>query len=259
MRSNHSLSPLVAALCCCLGPFTLGCGECDCAEPGPDGGGGSGGASGSGGTGGASGTAGAGGEPGAEHTGEGTFYGADGSGNCSFDPSPNDLMVAAMNDTDYADAAWCGGCVEITGPNGTVTVRIVDRCPECPQGNVDLSAEAFALIANPVDGRVPISWHEVACNVSGPIVYRFKEGSSQWWTAIQVRNVRYAIDTLEVRVDGAYMPLPREQYNYFVDADGLGVGPYDIRVTDVRGHVLEDTGVPVGDGTEVTGGGQFPP
>ena len=299
MRSNCVVPPLVALALCALSgsvsSFLLGCSD---PAPGGGGSGGTAGSGGSGGTagsggssgaaggtggtagtagasgtgasggtgGGASGTGGAtggsagvGGQPGAEHTGEGTFYGADGSGNCSFDPSPNDLMVAAMNELDYADAAWCGGCVEITGPNGTVTVRIVDRCPECPQGNIDLSAEAFALIADPIDGRVPISWHEVACDVSGPIVYRFKEGSSQWWTAIQVRNIRYAIATLEVRINGTYAAIPRERYNYFVQADGLGVGPYDIRVTDVRGHVLEDSGIPVGDGTEVTGSGQFPP
>ena len=32
----------------------------------------------------------------AVYTGEGTFYGADGSGNCSYDRSPGNLMVAAM-------------------------------------------------------------------------------------------------------------------------------------------------------------------
>jgi len=167
-------------------------------------------------------------------------------------------MVAAMNNTDYANSAVCGGCILLTGPSGSVTVRIVDRCPECAPGDVDLSAEAFALIANPADGRVPISWYDVACDVDGPIVYRFKEGSSQWWTAIQVRNTRWAVSKLEVKVNGAYQSIPRESYNYFVES-GLGVGPYDIRVTDVWGHVLEDTGVPLGDGSLATGAGQFPP
>src|SRR5688572_22311008 len=35
---------------------------------------------------------------GAIHTGEATYYTeADGGGNCSFDPTPQDLMVGAMN------------------------------------------------------------------------------------------------------------------------------------------------------------------
>lgn len=260
------MSFVVACASSGLLAFSLSCSSddeaCDCA-PGI-GAGGSGGTAGgpSGGSSG-TGTGGSGGSGGTNvgetHTGDGTYYGADGSGNCSFDPSPNDLMVAAMNDVDYAGSAVCGGCIHITGPDGAVTVRIVDRCPECPVGDVDLSAEAFAQIADPVDGRVPIEWHDVACDVSGPIVYRFKEGSSQWWTAIQVRNTRWAVSSLEVKVGGAYVNVPRENYNYFVYADGLGVGPYDIRVTDARGHVLEDTGIPLGDGAEAAGSDQFPP
>jgi hypothetical protein len=46
-------------------------------------------------------------------TGEGTYYNADGTGNCSFDPSPEDLMVAAMNHADYDNAALCGAFIEV--------------------------------------------------------------------------------------------------------------------------------------------------
>ncbi len=92
-----------------------------------------------------------------QHSGEATYYGADGSGNCSFDAGP-DVMVAAMNDTDYANAGACGACVEVTGPDGTIVVRIVDRCPECPVGNIDLGEAAFPKIAAKELGRVPISW-----------------------------------------------------------------------------------------------------
>jgi expansin (peptidoglycan-binding protein) len=214
-----------------------------------------------GGTGGASGasggTGGTGGDPPEVHTGEGTFYDADGSGNCSFDPSPHDLMVAAMNQVDYAGSAVCGGCILVSGPLGSITVRIVDRCPECAIGDVDLSAEAFAKIANPVDGRVPIEWYDVPCDVTGPIVYKFKEGSNQWWTAIQVRNSRWAVASLEVKVSGSFVNVQRENYNYFVHS-GLGPGPYEIRVTDIHGSVLNDTGIPLGDGSQAPGSGQFP-
>jgi rare lipoprotein A (peptidoglycan hydrolase) len=34
-------------------------------------------------------------------------------------------------------------------------VRVVDRCPECPSANIDLSAEAFARIADPVHAQFP--------------------------------------------------------------------------------------------------------
>jgi expansin (peptidoglycan-binding protein) len=189
-----------------------------------------------------------------EAMGQGTFYNANGGGNCSFETSPNDLLVAAMNEIDYNIAAWCGACVEVTGPNGTVIVRIVDRCPGCTHGDLDLSREAFAMIAPLSAGRVPITWHEVACNVTGPVAYHFKEGSSAFWTAIQVRNHRYPIASLEV--NGRF--VSRVSYNYFVEMDGLGPGPYAVRVTDTRGHVLEDPQIVLGDNVTRPGSAQFP-
>ncbi|MGN6110648.1 MAG: expansin EXLX1 family cellulose-binding protein [Kofleriaceae bacterium] len=197
--------------------------------------------------------------PAGPSSGEGTFYDATGAGNCSFDPSPGDLRVAAMNAPDYANAAWCGGCVEVTGPEGQVVVRIVDQCPECQRGDLDMSREAFAELSPLPVGRIPITWRAVACPVSGPISYRFKEGSNPWWTAIQVRNHRYPIAKLEVQDDGGtWRTIEREDYNYFVSTDGLGEGPYTLRVTDVRGHVIEDANIALGDGQTRAGDAQFP-
>jgi expansin (peptidoglycan-binding protein) len=198
------------------------------------------------------------GEP-LEASGEATYYAADGSGNCSFDPSPGDLRVAALNTEDYAGSAMCGACVNVVGPDGSVTVRIVDRCPGCAKGDIDLSESAFAAIAPVSAGRVPVQWSLVACDVSGAMSYRFKEGSSQWWTALQVRNHRFPLASLEVRgEDGTYRALARENYNYFVQPGGLGTGPYDLRLTDILGRVVEESAVELGDAVERTGNAQFP-
>jgi len=194
-----------------------------------------------------------------EESGDGTYYDADGTGNCSFDASPDDLMVAAMNDPDYQNAAWCGACLEVRGPDGTVTVRVVDRCPGCQHGDLDLSPQAFVKLAPLAKGRIPITWHEVACPVSGPIAYRFKEGSNAFWTAIQIRNHRYPIATVEAKTKtGAWAAIPRLQYNFFVQDPGLGDGPYALRVTDERGHVVEDDAVPFAPATTQNGAAQLP-
>jgi expansin len=200
---------------------------------------------------------------GATHTGEATYYNeADGGGNCSFDPTPQDLMVGAMNHTDYANSAICGAYVELTGPNGTITIRIVDQCPECPAGNIDLSPSAFAKIAELVKGRVPITWWIVSPDISGPIRYRFKEGSSQWWTAVQIRNHRNPIAKLEFRdTNGQFVAMERQDYNYFLrpgSNQGLGPGPYAFRVTDSYGNLLTDSGIALNVAGEVAGGAQFP-
>jgi expansin (peptidoglycan-binding protein) len=195
----------------------------------------------------------------ADRTGEATFYDfADGSGNCMFDASPDDLRVAAMNHDDYLESGVCGACAHLVGPSGEVTVRIVDQCPDCPKGNIDLSPSAFDEIAKRELGRVPITWQYVECGVSGPLRYRFKEGSNQWWTAVQVRNHRYAIAKLEVKKNGAFVAVARENYNYFVDGGGMGPGPYTFRLTDVYGHTIEDTGIEHREAQEVEGEAQFP-
>jgi expansin len=194
------------------------------------------------------------------HHGEATYYTfANGAGNCGFDSTPNDLMVGAMNHVDYAGSYICGSCVEITGPqNDIIDIRIVDQCPECPQGNIDLSPLAFSKIADLKLGRVSISWHLIPCNVSGPILYHFKDGSNQWWTAIQMRNHRYPIANFEYRTNGSFVTVPRLDYNYFVQASGMGPGPYTFRVTDLYGHVLVDSGVPAATNSSVPGSSQFP-
>jgi expansin (peptidoglycan-binding protein) len=192
-----------------------------------------------------------------DELGDGTYYTADGTGNCSFDASPNDLLVAAMNAPDYNNAAWCGACLQVTGPMGVVTVRVVDSCPGCAHGDLDLSPQAFQQIAPLSAGRVSIMWHEVACNVTGPIDYHFKDGSNPYWTAIQIRNHRWPIAKVEAMVGGAYQSIARVDYNYFVDTSGLGAGPYQLRVTDTRGHVIDDSGIALGDNVTRTGTQQF--
>jgi expansin (peptidoglycan-binding protein) len=195
------------------------------------------------------------------HQGVATYYNATGAGACMFDPSPSDLMVAAMNAEEYDNAAYCGAYVFVTGPKGTVTVRIVDLCPECLAGHLDLSREAFAQIADLPQGRVNITWQVVSPALTGPIAYHFKDGSNQWWTAVQIRNHRNPIAKLEYLRDGSqWVDVPRTDYNYFVQTNpGMGLGPYSFRVTDSYGNVLNDSGIPHVENGTVSGSGQFPP
>jgi expansin (peptidoglycan-binding protein) len=195
------------------------------------------------------------------HQGVATYYDASGAGACSFDPAPNDLMVAAMNADEYNNAAMCGAYVHVIGPKGETTVRIVDLCPECKAGHLDLSREAFARIADLPQGRVPIRWQLVSPAISGPIAYHFKDGSNPWWTAVQIRNHRNPIAKLEYRTAaGQWVSVPRTSYNYFVQTNpGMGPGPYAFRVTDSYGNVLTDSGIPHVENGTGNGAGQFPP
>ena len=186
-----------------------------------------------------------------------TYYAATGDGACTFGPSPNDLNVAAMNIGEWAGSAVCGECVSVVGPKGTVTVRIVDQCPDCQTGQLDLSQQAFAQIADVSAGRVAITWTPVACDVTGDISYFLKDGSSQWWTAIQVRNSRLPVSKLEWLQAGTWTNVDRAPYNYFVAGGGVGPGSYQVRITAIDGQTITDTLPPVQASTAVPSSGQF--
>jgi len=193
------------------------------------------------------------------HQGIATYYGATGAGACSFAPSPEDLLVAAMNAEEYNTAAVCGAYVLVKGPQGAVTVRIVDLCPECKAGHLDLSQEAFTQIADLGQGQVSITWQVISPALTGPIRYHFKEGSNQWWTAVQLRNHRNPIAKLEYNTGNQWITVPRTDYNYFVQTNpGMGPGPYHFRVTDAYGNVLSDNGIAHSENGTVDGSGQFP-
>lgn len=193
---------------------------------------------------------------GQKQTGEGTYYGATGAGACSYDKSSN-LMVAAMNMPQYLNSQACGTCIDVTGPKGTITIRIVDLCPECKTGDLDLSESAFALIADPVQGRVPISWVPVSCQASGPISIRFKEGSSEWWMGVQVRNSKLPIKKIELQKGGSWVTLEQQSYNYYLMASNPGPGPFTFRITSTTDQQITESGVQLKDATVVQGTQQF--
>jgi len=181
--------------------------------------------------------------PGQTYDGEGTYYFGDGSGNCSY-PAGGSTMYAALNELDYENSFNCGAYIRATGPRGTVTVRIVDRCPECAPGDIDFSPQAFALIADPAAGRVPITWELTSAPQGiGNLQFVVKDGSNPWWIAFQVRNHANIVASMEVLVSGRWVKLERQQYNYFLAPNGLGNGPFTLRVTDIYGEQLTKSNV----------------
>lgn len=194
------------------------------------------------------------------HNGEATFYwGANGEGSCSFDSSTSDLLIGAMNLFDFAGSQICGAYVRVTGPDTTIKIRIVDLCPECPRGNIDLSPQAFSLIADTLLGRVPISWYLVPGETEGPIAYRFKDSVNQWWTAVQIRNHRYPIYSVQyLTSENSFQNLPRMSYNYFVGYANMGTDPFTFKITDIYGHILLDSGIVPIYMKDIPGKSQFP-
>ncbi|MCC9711901.1 RlpA-like double-psi beta-barrel domain-containing protein [Streptomyces sp. MNU76] len=183
--------------------------------------------------------------PGVDYTGVATFYDAgNGDGACSFGAS-GDVMTAAMNTTDYEVSKACGAYVRVRAGGAAVTVRITNECPSpCRPGQLDLSAEAFAKLAAPSRGEIPITWSLLSPAISDPLSIRYKTGSSQYWCGIQVLGHRNPVARLEVRSGGAWTPLPRTGYNYFLSEQGGGCGGA-LRITDIYGERLTVEGLTV--------------
>ncbi len=196
------------------------------------------------------------------HTGEGTFYGGGYEGGCAMlDPiSREDYWIVAMNLEDYNNAQLAGAYIEVTGELGTINMLVTDLLPEGKKGDLDLYTDAFPLIAPVEKGRVPVSWKIIPLDSAenAPISFKFKEGSSEFWCGVQVRNHRYPVTRLEyLNEDGEFVELPRRQYNFFESMD-MGAGPFTFRITDIYGQVIIDENIPLVPDDITEGHVQFP-
>ncbi|MED6197876.1 hypothetical protein PIB30_060946 [Stylosanthes scabra] len=82
-------------------------------------------------------------------------------------------LIAAAPAGIYNNGAACGRMYRITCTSGTnagvahpctgasVTVKVVDLCPGCGDGQFDLSQEAFSQIADINEGRINIDYTQV--------------------------------------------------------------------------------------------------
>ncbi|MFF9061081.1 expansin EXLX1 family cellulose-binding protein [Streptomyces sp. NPDC014882] len=184
--------------------------------------------------------------PGVTYRGLATHYDAgDGDGACLFGPS-DDLMVAAMNHTDYETSRACGAYLRVRAANGaSVTVKVTNECPlPCAPGQLDLSKQAFAKLGALSAGELPITWTLTSPGTSDTVAVRYKTGSTRYWCGIQVVGHRNPVARLEVRDGGTWHPLPRAEFNYFLSERGTGCGGA-LRITDIHGEQLRLDGLAV--------------
>jgi len=196
------------------------------------------------------------------YTGEATAYGMETTGgNCSFpkDEYYQDMMYAALNSKQYINDLGCGMCavvVSTEAPYKPIRVRVIDKCPECKHGDLDLSDKAYKALTNKDPGRKKITWALIPCDVDiagypalvkpgSDVKFQFKSGSSASWTEIKVYNTRYPVSKLEVKVKDKYVRLTRRNYNYWYrkGEPGLGNGPFDFRVVLADGSFIDVKGV----------------
>jgi expansin (peptidoglycan-binding protein) len=179
-----------------------------------------------------------------------THYVLQGLPNCSYPSPPSDGLYVALPPTDYASAAACGGYLEVTGPHGSVRVKVIDQCPDCAAGHIDLSEAAFAALAPLSAGLISVSYSSLAAPpLPGPVSVEVKQGSSQYWLALLADNTGNPLAAVQVRTSSGWLSLARASYDYWIASSGAGAGPFTVRLTDIEGHQVTVSGITLSPGT----------
>jgi expansin (peptidoglycan-binding protein) len=171
----------------------------------------------------------------------------------------SEVMVTALNGTQWEAGIHCGECLEVVGPEGTVIVKIVDQCPDCPSGSLDLHQEVFnAIGGSPGAGTIPVSWRRVACPVSGNLQFSFSN-SSAFYLQIQVLNHAYGIESMDLLVDGAFEPMTRlAATSFFELAPSSQVTDVEVKVKSTTQEELTQSLGPIAsNGVIIEGYDQF--
>ncbi|OWP06242.1 hypothetical protein B2J93_4363 [Marssonina coronariae] len=195
-------------------------------------------------------------------SGEATFYGGNiVGGHCSFSTYTLPAGLFGTATSNWENSANCGRCVSVTGPNGNaITAQIVDECPNCGTNHLDLFPDAFAALAEPSKGIIPINWQYVDCPITKPLVLHNKEGVSAYWFSIQVVNPNKGVSKLEVSTDGGrtWNPTTRRAYNFFENPSGFGTTSVSVKVTSVAGDIVIVNDVKTAPGVSVPAPNNFP-
>jgi expansin len=216
------------------------------------------------------------------YQGRATFYDAanpsGGKGNSGYDvpTSASELSgVTAINNVQWNGSEASGAFLEVSGPKqrdgaAPIVVQVSDLLYERADG-LDLSAEAFAKVADPVDGVVNIDYELIGPPDSFVTPYGHSIGqgivvegipeSNPNYAAVRLNNHRYPIESIDlIAEDGQTEALSRQSDNRFVlDGSYTLNGAQDLVVTDIFGQqvTLDDVNITNGSSADVITGEQF--
>ena len=173
-----------------------------------------------------------------------------GMGNCSYPSPPAGQLYVALSPSEYGAAAACGSYLQVSGPDGSVTVEVVDQCPECQAGHIDLSEQAFAKIAPLSAGLVPVTYHTLTDPpLPAPLAMLVKAGSSAYYLALLPINNGNPLASVAIsQGSGSWQELSRTTYGYWLASSGAGPGPFSVRLTDSLGHQATVPGITISPG-----------
>ncbi|CAI5732184.1 unnamed protein product [Peronospora destructor] len=182
--------------------------------------------------------------------GDGTSYtlGNVSSGNCNFMstiPTASTNFVA-LNEEQWNTLGNCGRCIEVsciddqcTVQNKMAVVQVLDRCPECAHGALDLSPTVFTDITGLGPNRRTVRWRFVDCPDAGNVQVCLKEGSSSSWIAVQPTNGLVGVKS--VTLNGAPTTMLDGAYYYISTTKNADLSAVEIAIASVNGDVISGT------------------
>ncbi|MEL6785977.1 MAG: expansin EXLX1 family cellulose-binding protein [Cyanobacteria bacterium J06607_15] len=215
------------------------------------------------------------------YQGRATFYDAanpaGGKVNSGYDNLSGNALggITAINNIQWNGSEASGAFLQVSGPKqregaAPIVVQVADLLFERADG-LDLSAEAFAQVADPVDGVVNIEYELIGPgdDFSTPYGYTIGQGivvegipeSNPYYGALRLNNHRYPVESVDLLTEGgSIVPLERGSDNRFVLNNSGGIsGEQDLLVTDIFGQqvTLNDINITGGSDADIITGQQF--
>jgi expansin (peptidoglycan-binding protein) len=185
------------------------------------------------------------------YEGDGTSYtlGDVSDGNCNFMSAipTASTNYAALNNDQWDDLANCGRCAEVsciddqcTDQSTTAIVQILDRCPECSSGDLDLSPTVFSNITGSDPSRLSIRWQFVDCPSPGTIEVCLKTGSNGYYVAVQPTNTLVGVES--VTINGETTTMVDSAYYYLIESTSeVDLTSVIVSITSIEGETVEGT------------------
>ncbi|ETN08025.1 hypothetical protein PPTG_12538 [Phytophthora nicotianae INRA-310] len=181
--------------------------------------------------------------------GDGTTYtlGGVSSGNCNL-MSWNSIAAtnyAALNNEQWNNLGNCGRCAQVScideaceDQTATAIVQIVDRCPECKYGDLDLSPSVFRTITGSDPSRLSIRWQFVDCPNPETLKICLKTGSNGFWIAVQPTNAVIGVKSVSINGNTASM-ISGAYYYLITSSSEVDLTAVEVSVTSMDGQVIE--------------------
>jgi hypothetical protein len=153
------------------------------------------------------------------------------------------VMLAGLWNGIANTDSYCDSCIwVVTGKGKSAMLRVVTY-GDTTNDSIDTSPQAFSIL-NVNEYPRSMTWQFAKCPDTGPMMYEFQTGSSEYWTSLWVRNARVPLAKIEVESvnHSTWTQLTRANGDgTATDASGFGAGKFTIRSTGLDGQQVSDT------------------